>query len=164
VTDLVEWAFRHHKTEIYRYLRRRTRSAERAEELTQEVFADATQAFSRTALERARVLPFLYTIARRRLVDDARRRGRRGEHVSLDLVPEVAATVGHAPALARSIRSAARRLEPGDQEILTMKLLEGRPFAEIAGRLHISEGAAKMRVQRALARFRDELRRDGIEP
>src|SRR6266545_4656509 len=47
VEGIAEYAFRHHRTEIYRYLRRRTKSADQAEELTQQVFADAAITLSR---------------------------------------------------------------------------------------------------------------------
>lgn len=45
-----------------------------------------------------------------------------------------------------------------------MKVLEGRPFAEIGSRLGITEGAAKMRYMRALRSVREELERTGHTP
>ena len=44
---LAEQAFRRHHAQIYRYLRRRTGDPDRAEDLAQEVFADAAAALSR---------------------------------------------------------------------------------------------------------------------
>ena len=43
-----------------------------------------------------------------------------------------------------------------------MKLLEGRPFAEIARTIGTSEAAAKMRYSRALAALRVYLEAEGI--
>jgi RNA polymerase sigma-70 factor (ECF subfamily) len=164
VTDPVEWAFRHHKTEIYRYLRRRTGTPERAEELTQEVFADAAQAFSRLTLDRSHVLALLYAIAKRRVVDESRRWARRGESVPLELVAEPAASPVPRSDTARVIKEAVLSLRPEQREVLVMKLLEGRSFAEIASRLGTTEGACKMRLRRALEHVRHELVEVGIEP
>ena len=61
---LAEHAFRHHHAQIYRYLRRKTGNHDEAEELTQEVFADAAITLSRMDCRPASVLALLYTIAR----------------------------------------------------------------------------------------------------
>ena len=44
---LAELAFRRHHAQIYRYLRRKTGDADRAEDLAQQVFADAAAALAR---------------------------------------------------------------------------------------------------------------------
>jgi DNA-directed RNA polymerase specialized sigma24 family protein len=41
VSDVAEGAFRRHYEEVYRYVRRRTRDHDRAEDLTEQVFATA---------------------------------------------------------------------------------------------------------------------------
>jgi hypothetical protein len=70
---LAEYAFRHHQAQIYRYLRRKTGDHDQAEELTQEVFADAAITLSRMDCRPASVLALLYTIAQRRFADEVRR-------------------------------------------------------------------------------------------
>jgi Sigma-70 region 2 len=70
---LAEYAFRHHHAQIYRYLRRKTGDHDQAEELTQEVFADAAITLSRMDCRPASVLALLYTIAQRRFADEVRR-------------------------------------------------------------------------------------------
>src|SRR5204863_1233231 len=82
----IENAFRLHRTEIYRYLRRRTKSSDQAEELTQQVFADAAITLSRMDAGPGSALGLLYTIARRRFADEARRNGHYGDRVPLDHV------------------------------------------------------------------------------
>jgi DNA-directed RNA polymerase specialized sigma24 family protein len=75
VTDPSEGAFRRHYAEIYRYVRRRTPSEHEAEELTQQVFADAAASLrcdGRPPIAR------LYAVAKRRFADAARRESRRG--------------------------------------------------------------------------------------
>ena len=60
---LAEQAFRRHHAQIYRYLRRRTGDPDRAEDLAQEVFADAAAALSRGDWEPDSMIAWLYTIA-----------------------------------------------------------------------------------------------------
>src|SRR5919106_4820116 len=85
MNDLAERAFRDHYAHVVAFLRRRTRSSDDAEELAQTVFAQAAE--SLTPNGRAPVPAWLYTVARRRLVDEARRRSRLGGAVSLDALP-----------------------------------------------------------------------------
>src|SRR6266542_5071183 len=63
---LIEYAFRHYRAQIYRFLRRRTGTSDQAGELTQQVFADAAITLSRMEAGPSSVLGLLYTIARRR--------------------------------------------------------------------------------------------------
>jgi len=163
VEGVAEYAFRHHRTEIYRYLRRRTKSSDQAE-LTQQVFADAAITLSRMDAGPGSVLGLLYTIARRRFADEARRNRHYGEHVPLDDVgdelpaPEYGSELGHA------IREAIAQLPAEQRRVVCLKLIEGCSFAEIASLIGVSEAAAKMRFQRGLAAVRRDLERQGIQP
>ncbi len=76
VNDTVERAFRRHYGHVYRYIRRRTGDHERAEDLTQEVFAAAAVALPDFSGRADSPLPWLYTVAKRRFADEARRRQR----------------------------------------------------------------------------------------
>ena len=73
-------AFRRHYGEIYRFLRRRTESDEAAEDLAQAVFADAAARLRQLEQDDPPVLAWLYTVARRRLVDRARAAARGQGH------------------------------------------------------------------------------------
>lgn len=53
-------------------------------------------------------------------------------------------------------------LREPDREAVLLRFVENRPFAEIGQRLRLSENAARMRVERALATLRDRLARRGI--
>jgi RNA polymerase sigma-70 factor, ECF subfamily len=164
VEGVAEYAFRHHRTEIYRYLRRRTKNSDEAEELTQQVFADAAITLSRMDAGPGSILGLLYTIARRRFADAARRNGQRGEQVPLDDVDDDLAAPEYGSDVAHAIHDAIAQLPDEQRSVVCLKLIEGCSFAEIARHVAISEAAAKMRFQRGLAQLRRELERQGIQP
>lgn len=156
---------RRHYDLVFRYVRRRTRSHAEAEDLTQEVFADASAALAqRAALTEEQNVAWLYTVARRRLADEARRATRRVHPVDarLDLAPTPESEYGHA--VAQDIARALRELPDPQREAVLMKLFDGLSFAEIGRRAGITEAAAKMRCVRGLEQVRVLLRREGIEP
>ncbi len=66
--------------------------------------------------------------------------------------------------VAESLRRALRKLPEAQRRVVVLKLLEGRPFAEIARLVGTSEAASRMRFMRGLERLRDELEREGITP
>jgi RNA polymerase sigma-70 factor, ECF subfamily len=164
VEGVIENAFRLHRTEIYRYLRRRTKSSDQAEELTQQVFADAALTLSRMDASPASLLGLLYTIARRRFADEARRNGHRGERVPLEAIDDELPAPEYGSNLAHAIREAIAQLPDEQRRVVCLKLIEGCSFAEIASLTGATEAAAKMRFQRGLAAVRRELERRGIEP
>jgi RNA polymerase sigma-70 factor (ECF subfamily) len=159
VSGLPEAAYRRHYGQVYRYLRRRTHDHDRAEELAQRVFADAAAALADLD-EETPVLAWLYTVAARRFVDEARRAAR----IRVVELHDDVAAVEHGPSVARAIAAALAQL-PGEQrDVVVAKLVAGRSFAEIARAAGASEAACKMRFLRGLERVRDLLRAEGIEP
>jgi len=164
VEALAERTFQRHHAQVYRYLRRRTDSPDQAEELTQEVFADAAAALARLSSPPNEMLAWLYTIARRRFLDEARRRRRRGSLVPLEGVVEELPAREYDPSVTEALRQAMWRLPPAQRRVVCMKLFEGRSFAEIASVLETTQAAAKMRFTRALRTLRADLERQGIEP
>ena len=166
VDDLAGRAFRRHYEQIYRYLRRRTETEEQAEELTQAVFADAAERLRHFRPGSAPVLAWLYTVAQRRLADRARRASRSPETLgsveALRAHPVEERTYG--PAVAQALKEAIAQLPAGQRQVVVMKLLEDRPFVEIARLVGASEAACKMRFTRALEAVRDELAAQGVEP
>jgi RNA polymerase sigma-70 factor (ECF subfamily) len=163
-TTTLDGAFRRYSRTVHGYLLRRTRDTHRAEDLTQEVFLAAVADLDRRPAGTP-VLAWLYTVAQRRLADDLRRRGRRVE--ALPFEEEAVGGVEpseYGPVVARAIKRAVRELSPTQQRVFVMKVLEGRPFAEIAPRLGVSEGAARNHLMHALRQMRASLERDGLEP
>ncbi|HEY3922054.1 MAG TPA: RNA polymerase sigma factor [Gaiellaceae bacterium] len=151
--------------EVYRFVRRQTVSARDAEDLTQEVFAEAARALGPLSVEAPPTLAWLYTVARRRLIDatrrDRRRAGRSAETV-LELVPSAPSEYG--PTVARVLVEAIAALPDPQREVVVRKVLQGQTFAEIATRLNATEAACKMRFARGLEAVRAELTRKGVEP
>jgi RNA polymerase sigma-70 factor, ECF subfamily len=164
VEGLAELAFRRHHAQIYRYLRRRTGDADRAEDLAQQVFADAAAALRKGDWQPASMLAWLHTIAQRRFADEARRRQYAATGVPLDDVLEDVPSPEYAEDVARALVDALSRLPQGQRQIVVLKLLRGSSFREIAHVLGVSEAAAKMRFQRALGALRRDLERQGICP
>jgi RNA polymerase sigma factor (sigma-70 family) len=159
VNDVAERAFRRHYGQIYRYVRRRTGDHHRAEELAQQVFAEAAASLREDA--GSPELAWLYTVAKRRFADEARRSAR-----SLDtpftVVPAEAREYG--VDVASALRAGLAVLPEGQNDVVVLKLLRGLRFAEIGRVLGISEDAAKMRFVRALEALRTELAERGVEP
>jgi RNA polymerase sigma-70 factor (ECF subfamily) len=148
---------------VYRFVRRRSASREDAEDVTQEVFVAAAAALARSRLDaEAPPLAWLYTVARRRLVD--RLRAAPPESAALD--PGALADEGHAygPTLLEALVDGVRSLDEGQRRVVVMKVFEGRSFAEIAAEVGASEEACRMRFSRGLARLRSLLIEKGVTP
>lgn len=160
VNGTAEGAFRRHYQHVYGYLRRRTRDPHRAEELTQEVFAAAAAGLPEAQEGDPPVLAWLYTVARRRFVDETRRQ-RREKRVNLS---ETRSSSDYGPFVARALREALGALPGGQSQVVVLKLLRGLTFAEIGAEVGLTEAAAKMRFRRALEALREELIERGIEP
>jgi RNA polymerase sigma-70 factor (ECF subfamily) len=147
--------FREHRRTIFLYLLRRTGDADRAEDLTQEVFADAVEAVRELSSDRS-LLAWLYTVADRRAIDAARKDRRTAPRASLDEVSidlaerESAADLG-------AVVEAVRTLPANQRAVVLMRLFEGRSFAEIGLALGAAESACRMRFSRGLQTLRATL-------
>jgi RNA polymerase sigma-70 factor (ECF subfamily) len=162
VNELAERAFRRHYGQVYRYVRRRTPDHYQAEELTQQVFADAAASLQEGP---SPALAWLYTVAKRRFADEARRgavtRRARDRMLAVAVASE---THDYGPDLAATLHAAIEHLPQGQREVVVLKLLRGARFAEIGARLGISPDAAKMRFVRGLDALRAELEEEGLGP
>jgi RNA polymerase sigma-70 factor (ECF subfamily) len=163
VEGLVELAFRRHHAQIHGYLTRKTGDPDRADDLAQEVFLDATVALSGGGFVPDSLPAWLHTIAKCRFADDARRRGFSLVEPAWDgSLDELPAADGDGDGTI--VSEALMLLKPGERGVIVMRLLHGCPFREIACALGISEAAAKMRFQRALAVLRRSLEQQGVAP
>jgi RNA polymerase sigma-70 factor, ECF subfamily len=153
-----------HYGQVLRFARRRAASAADAEDVTQEVFLELAAKLAGSASTGSPTLGLLYTVARRRLVDQARRR-RRSSVVPLEAAAEPATAhseYGHA--VARAINAALAALDADQRSVVLGRLIRGASFAELAAELEISEAACRMRFMRGLARLRTRLEKEGWKP
>ena len=148
---------------MFRFIRRRVRSAQDAEDLTQEVFANAAARLGedRTAPP---TLAWLYTVAQRRIADEARRHGR-SETVPLESAQSAAAHDDHyGEQVAQILDRGLAAMPEGQRRFAVGRLLQGRSFAELASDLGTTEEACRMRFMRALQHLREEFGKEGLEP
>jgi RNA polymerase sigma-70 factor, ECF subfamily len=155
VTENVEHAFRAYWGDIVAFLRRRTRDEHRAEELAQQVFAEAAAGLRDDGRP---PLAWLYTVARRRFADETRRQTAAAR---LRLPSRLEGYDSH---VRGALLQGFAQLPESQRRVVLLKLVRGLPFAEVAARLDISEEAARMRFSRALRQLRTALEEEGVEP
>lgn len=159
----VAMVFREHSGRVYRYLLRRTNDPVLAEELTQRVFHDAVVAFSTVEIRGSTIQSWLYRVAERRFADELRHRYR--EQPSDDMERGAGADdLGYPVRVGRALREGISSLSPEQRDVVVKHLLQGRPYAEIAGEAGVSEEACKMRFLRAMQALRAYLTDVGVDP
>jgi RNA polymerase sigma-70 factor, ECF subfamily len=148
---------------IYRFVYFRVEDQQTAEDLTSQVFLRAWNNLDRFRLGGTPYLAWLYTIAHNAVIDHYRTRKVTTplEDVRLSQ-PDYAEVVENDIDLAvemSSIKSAMRTLTDDQQQVLTLKFIEGMTNDEIARHLGKREGAVRalqMRGLRALAKQLEE--------
>jgi RNA polymerase sigma factor (sigma-70 family) len=148
--------------QLLRFVRRRL-GRQDAEDVAQEMFLDMAASLAGSADAAPPTLGWLYTVARRRLVDEARRRAR-SRTVSLEVVPPPEARAPYGVGVARALDEALAALPEGQRRVVVERLLRGRSFADIGRSLGVTEEACRMRFMRGLQQLRRELERRGVEP
>lgn len=150
--------------EILRFVRRRTTAGgPEAEDVTQEAFVNAAEVLARSAESAPPTLGWLYTVARRRLIDEARRK--RIETVSLELVREgVSRDDEYAGLVVDAFDAALATLPEAQRAVVVLRLLEGWGFAEIGARLDVKEETCRVRFKRGLEALRVEFEKEGLTP
>jgi len=158
--------YRRHLPAVLAFLLRETRDREAAADLAAEVFAAVLLAAGRYAEQGSSATPWVIGIARNKLLMsfrrgrvEARARHRLGfqavalDDGDLDRIEEVAGG-GRLEALVEDL--------PEDERFaVRSRVLEERPYREIATELRCSEMVIRKRVSRGLARMRDQLKETG---
>jgi RNA polymerase sigma-70 factor (ECF subfamily) len=162
--DLAEATLDERYGELFRFVRRRTASDGEAEEITQSVFAQAAARLDAVKQGSPPPLAWLYTVAQRRLIDEARRRATRETALPLVVRTSEAREASFGPEVAAALKVALAALPRPQRDVVVQRLVEGRPFAEIAERIGSTEGACKMRFRRGLACVRATFEKEGIGP
>ncbi len=150
---------------VYRFVRRRACSREEAEDLTQEVFEAAISALGQARLDaEAPPLAWLYTVARRRLIDRFRAPTRVGATLDPEQLSGAHDERSYGPSIVNALLEGLGSLDEAQRRVVVMKVFEGRSFAEIAAEVGTSEEACRMRLSRGLASLRRQLERKGVTP
>lgn len=140
-----------HRTALWRYLVALAGPVD-APDLLQDTLLTALRAYP-TVRHTENLRGWLFTIARSRTIDDARRRQRRPERMDGD-VPHVPTTDAHADA---ELWACVDSLPEKQRHAVALRYVGDLPYADIAAALDISEDAARQNVRAGLARLRKEL-------
>jgi RNA polymerase sigma-70 factor (ECF subfamily) len=96
------------------------------------------------------ILPWIYAIARYKIVDAYRQRGRRTE-IDIDDVADRLAAPSDETTSQRDIERALSVLPAGQQAVVTAISVDGRSIRETAERLDMKETAVRVALHRGLA-------------
>jgi len=154
-----EWAWRQiydaHSGAVLGYLR--GRGAEDPEDLLGDVFLNVVRSIDSFTGGEEAFRGWILTIARRRLVDDQRKRSRRPQpSATLEELLEVGSTVDtEEQAIIRldgeRTIEAIRELTPNQQDVLLLRLVADLPLQEVAGVMGKRLSGVKALQRRALA-------------
>ncbi|MEO6596101.1 MAG: sigma-70 family RNA polymerase sigma factor [Planctomycetota bacterium] len=161
----VEAFLKRHTNMVWGLSRRFCRSAEDAEDATQEIFVEVWKSAARYDASVGSEVTFLMTIARRRLIDRVRRQGRRPAAELLDDAGTIAAASTQDAVEVQDevqrAKQALAQLRPEQREVLDLALGHGRTHQEISAAIGIPLGTVKSHARRGLIRLREML---GITP
>ena len=152
--------FERHHGPLFGFLAKLTGNRTAAEDLSQIVFQRMLR-YRHTYRDQGSFTAWMYQLARRCAADHFRRSSTAAVAVDpsdLEGHADEARTADEA-AVSNDDRAllhrALRRLDRGDREVLLLSRFQELSFAEIAGILECSVGAARVRAHRALRELRD---------
>jgi RNA polymerase sigma-70 factor (ECF subfamily) len=153
-----------HAARVYSLALRIVRDAGDAEDVVQEVFAQAWRQASRYTASRGAVAAWLLTLARSRAIDRLRARRARpdqqGAEAAATELPDLAPPVDWQYLSAEQIRLVRGALEqlPFLQRVaIELAYFDGLTHVEIAARLEEPLGTVKTRIRSALTKLRESL-------
>lgn len=155
-----------HSTMVYSLALRIVKTPVDAEEVVQEVFAQAWRQAARYDAARATVAGWLVMMTRARALDALRARAARPDASRPVAVPDLPAptmdqesAVITGEAIAR-VRDALNTLDDSFRQPIELAYYSGLSQSEIAARLQQPLGTIKTRMRTALSRLRDALSRE----
>jgi RNA polymerase sigma-70 factor (ECF subfamily) len=150
--DALASLWRAHNPALLRYFR--GRAGDGAEDLAQQTWLDAARGLRRFNGDEVDFQRWLFTIGRRRLVDELRRRGRRRDSVQAEL-PETATDETLFTVIDDLDRALAlvRRL-PGDQaDAVLLRVVADLDVAQVAAIMGRTDSSVRVLVHRGLRRL-----------
>ncbi len=155
-----------HVDDVLRYFMRRTGCAQTSADLTSETFAAALTSRRRFRDIGAPGRAWLFKIAERQLYHYIRREKvsqRARQRIGMqpivlddDRLEEVERLADYA-AIADNVRDAVADLPAAQAAALRLRVADGLAYREVADQLGCTEGAARVRVSRALTNLADQL-------
>jgi RNA polymerase sigma-70 factor (ECF subfamily) len=130
-----------------------------ADDIVQDTMAKVWRNAASFDPDQGRESTFVFTVARRVIIDRWRRAGRRVVEAELAADPGPAASAGNEfeAVLAREVvQDAVRRLSSRQREVIELAYFRGLTQAEIAARIGAPLGTVKTRTFSALRALRDE--------
>lgn len=165
--------FERHAESLLGYFARRTLDAEAAAELTAETFAQAFASRRRFRDKGLGAAGWIYGIGRHHLgrffrtgAVDSRARRRLGmpeREVSTEDYERIEELIDFEQ-VGRAIGRAFSLLSDEQREALTLRVIDGRSYREVAETLRCSEETARARVSRGLRRLASHLEVPSLEP
>jgi RNA polymerase sigma-70 factor (ECF subfamily) len=162
--DALAELYDRHARPVYSLAVRILRDARDAEDVVQEVFAQAWRQASRYTASRGAVIAWLLTLARSRAIDRLRARRARPEGASddaagialVDASPPIEHQLVSAEQVAR-VRAAVDDLPLLQRIAIELAYFEGLSHVEIADRLEQPLGTVKTRIRLAMGKLREML-------
>jgi RNA polymerase sigma factor (sigma-70 family) len=151
---------------VYAVALRQTRGdRHRAQDATQAVFTDLARKAASLA-RRPVLVGWLHRSAQFAAAGliraEQRRRAREQEAHTMEKTSASDAPAPDWDKLRPLLDEALNEMDERDRDAILLRYFDDRPFAEIGGRLRLTEGAARMRVERALAKLHAALARRGV--
>ncbi|MFU8796214.1 MAG: RNA polymerase sigma factor [Dehalococcoidia bacterium] len=152
-----------HVDRVYRHIYYRVGNQTDAEDLTQQAFLKAWQSIGRYRRTAIPFVGWLLTISHNLVVDFYRTRKDRAYLEAESLASDSASDPVKAAQDSldqQRLRRAILQLGRIEQQVVTMRFMEGFGFAEIASVLHKKEGNVRVILHRALTKLRTDLEKE----
>lgn len=149
-----------HIDRVYRHIYYRVGNEADAEDLTQQVFLKAWQAIGKYRRMASPFVAWLMTISHNLVVDFYRTRKDRAYFEAEVLADDRAPSPERAAEASleqERLRKAILQLGSDEQQVVTLRLIEGFEFTEIASLLKKKEGNIRVILHRALVKLRNNL-------
>lgn len=153
---------------VWSLARRMSATSTDAEDATQDIFVDLWKCASSFDPGRASETTFVTMIARRRLIDQFRKRAREIPSTTLedahDPPTPPAATIENQDEYQKILQH-MRRLRDDERQVIELSVLEGISQGDIAKRLKMPLGTVKTNARRGMRKLREfALAREGGAP